>query len=363
MANETENNQLTILYRKRGQLKRKLTDIEFFIPTFENQFSSSLAQSDVIDLETALRLLENFPLADPGFYKPDKVDLLIHIQLFWALLANGQIKLNNGFPILQNIQLGWILSGPIDPTYNYPNQLLRCCLVSGTDLHSQLQLLWGLEEGPSKRSRFLQETACEQNSISTTYKDETGSFIVSTTWKREELNLGDSKTVALNRFHFLARRFQAHPQLQPTYTQFMTEYISLSHVTRVDSLDDLMPHYYMPRHGVINNARKTTKLCVVFDGLPKSVKATLGVNLDRSYAWTDSTITLAWVRTLPNCLKVFVSDRVAEIQENCKDVIWWQVPTADNPADVLSRGISPLKLIQPNIWFRGPSFLLQDETC
>ncbi|KAF2890532.1 hypothetical protein ILUMI_15641, partial [Ignelater luminosus] len=65
-----------------------------------------------------------------------------------------------------------ILSESIDPTDNDPNQLSECCLVSGTDSHSQLQRFWELQDCPS-------EWSCELNFINTTYKDETGRFIVS----------------------------------------------------------------------------------------------------------------------------------------------------------------------------------------
>ncbi|KAF2901852.1 hypothetical protein ILUMI_04338, partial [Ignelater luminosus] len=66
------------------------------------------------------QLPNNIQLADPDFNKPGKVDLLIGTQLFWSLLTYGQIKLKNGFPVVQNTQLDRILSGPISSTHTNP---------------------------------------------------------------------------------------------------------------------------------------------------------------------------------------------------------------------------------------------------
>lgn len=51
------------------------------------------------------------------------------------------------------------------------------------------------------------------------------------------------------------------------------------------------------------------------------------------YCWTDSTITLNWLRQPPSHWKTFVANRVAEIQTQIPHAIWRHVPTRDNPAD------------------------------
>ena len=54
--------------------------------------------------------------------------------------------------------------------------------------------------------------------------------------------------------------------------------------------------------------------------------------------WSDSEIVLHWLKTHPSKLQTFVSNRVAEIQEKTTDAIWRYVPSAQNPADIVSRG-------------------------
>jgi hypothetical protein len=53
------------------------------------------------------------------------------------------------------------------------------------------------------------------------------------------------------------------------------------------------------------------------------------------------TIVLSWLRYVSGRMKSFVSHRVAEIQNLTRISDWHHVPTADNPADIISRGIMP----------------------
>lgn len=78
-------------------------------------------------------------------------------------------------------------------------------------------------------------------------------------------------------------------------------------------------------------------------------------------AWTDSTITLSWIRTPTARLKTFVANRVAKIQQLTETKIWRHIPTKDNPADCASRGLGPNDLATHELWWKGPPFLCQPE--
>ncbi|XP_069361070.1 uncharacterized protein [Maniola hyperantus] len=52
-------------------------------------------------------------LADPKFDTPNKIDLLLGADVYSQILIDGLIKGPPGFPLAQNTQLGWILSGQI----------------------------------------------------------------------------------------------------------------------------------------------------------------------------------------------------------------------------------------------------------
>ncbi|KAH8315911.1 hypothetical protein KR074_011174, partial [Drosophila pseudoananassae] len=53
----------------------------------------------------------NLSLADPEFFRPQRIDLLIGASLFYELLCVGQIKLSAGLPLLQKTRLGWVVCG------------------------------------------------------------------------------------------------------------------------------------------------------------------------------------------------------------------------------------------------------------
>ena len=56
--------------------------------------------------------------------------------------------------------------------------------------------------------------------------------------------------------------------------------------------------------------------------------------------WSDSTIVLNWLCSESTSFKPFVGVRVAEIQESWSPSSWRYVPSKENPADDLSRGIT-----------------------
>jgi len=82
------------------------------------------------------------------------------------------------------------------------------------------------------------------------------------------------------------------------------------------------------------------ELCgaVVLVRLLSNVKRALKIEVDEMYAWSDSTIVLAWIAGNPSCQRTFVANRVAEIQSSLPSVHWHHVKSEHNPADFISRG-------------------------
>lgn len=87
------------------------------------------------------------------------------------------------------------------------------------------------------------------------------------------------------------------------------------------------------------------------------VQSSMTLNFDSFFLWSDSTIVLAWIRSSPHELQTFVANRVSEIQQLTRPEYWRYVPTSLNPADILSRGLSPKQLLECSSWFIGPSYL------
>ncbi|XP_042899319.2 uncharacterized protein [Parasteatoda tepidariorum] len=73
--------------------------------------------------------------------------------------------------------------------------------------------------------------------------------------------------------------------------------------------------------------------------------------------FSDSTIALAWINSSPHQLKTFVGNRVSKIQTLSNNFHWRHIPSEENPADLISRGIDPSELVSLDLWFSGPSNL------
>jgi len=80
-----------------------------------------------------------------------------------------------------------------------------------------------------------------------------------------------------------------------------------------------------------------------------SLNATFSVCL-----WSDSQIVLAWIYSKKS-FKPFVSHRVNEIRSI--STIWRYCPSVDNPADLLTRGITYKALYSSALWKYGPKWL------
>ena len=51
-------------------------------------------------------------------------------------------------------------------------------------------------------------------------------------------------------------------------------------------------------------------------------------------------------------------NRVATIQELTHNATWRHVPSADNPADIISRGTTPSSLVMNDLWLHRPQWLI-----
>ncbi|KAM8701717.1 hypothetical protein ACLKA7_000073 [Drosophila subpalustris] len=88
----------------------------------------------------------------------------------------------------------------------------------------------------------------------------------------------------------------------------------------------------------------------------------INVNLAETMFWSDSMITLGWIRSGSARLKTFVANRINKILELTEDRQWRHIASEDNPADLLSRGMSATKLADCALWWHGPPWLKSAQT-
>ncbi|XP_076381801.1 uncharacterized protein LOC143260421 [Megalopta genalis] len=105
------------------------------------------------------------------------------------------------------------------------------------------------------------------------------------------------------------------------------------------------------------------ELCgaVLLTSLYETVRDAITQDIHATVFWTDSTIVLNWLNKPPSTLKTFVANRVADIQGKVDISSWRHIRSRDNPADLLSRGITPGKFLNNALWRCGPEWLSQTE--
>ncbi|GFT28340.1 integrase catalytic domain-containing protein [Trichonephila clavipes] len=103
--------------------------------------------------------------------------------------------------------------------------------------------------------------------------------------------------------------------------------------------------------------------CLLLSKLIRKVINALKMNLSQVILFSDSTIALSWIKTPPHLLKTFVANRVAKIQELTVNFSWHHISSENNPADLVSRGLSVSDLINSPLWWKGPdpSIFKNDE--
>ena len=100
--------------------------------------------------------------------------------------------------------------------------------------------------------------------------------------------------------------------------------------------------------------------------LAETLAAELMTKIEKITFWSDSTIVLHWIHQTSSNYKVFVGNRVSEIHtimSNLETTLgagavgWRYVPTSNNPADDITRGLHLVELNVNHRYSAGPEFL------
>lgn len=86
-------------------------------------------------------------------------------------------------------------------------------------------------------------------------------------------------------------------------------------------------------------------------------------DITQATLWTDSTVTLGWIRSDPNRWKTFICNRVTEIHSYTDPAQWRHCPGQHNPADHLTRGLIADHILHLDVWWYGPPWLARPSNC
>jgi len=88
----------------------------------------------------------------------------------------------------------------------------------------------------------------------------------------------------------------------------------------------------------------------------------LEIPLGQHTLWMDSMDLIYWIQGHSRRLKLFVANRVGEIQRKSDLAHWRHVPGEQNPANDATRGLDLKNVSAESRWFQGPVFLHEGET-
>ena len=91
---------------------------------------------------------------------------------------------------------------------------------------------------------------------------------------------------------------------------------------------------------------------VMLARLMDAMKSNLSSELEISFChcFTDSQVALCWMRNVERSWKPFVQNRVSEIRRLLPVECWKHIPGLKNPANIPSRGATPLELLVNKLW-------------
>ncbi|XP_046806904.1 uncharacterized protein LOC124419914 [Lucilia cuprina] len=199
-------------------------------------------QPDTVISITGWNILNNIELADPYFFKPQKIDMLIAAEIFFELLCVGQIRRSPDIPSV----LGWVVSG------KYKN-----CKTSTNKI---VQRFCELEEIPrDTKALTLEHQQCEEKFVESIRQLPSGRFEVSLPFKDDPSKLGCSFDIARIRFLSMERRLSKDLKTKEMYNNFMKEYIELGHMSITGNKIPNSPHYFIPHQCVLRPQSISTK--------------------------------------------------------------------------------------------------------
>lgn len=259
-------------------IRSRLNDFEWTSSFAITSTISAKQPGELVDIHE-WNIPRDIDLADPAFFKPQHVDLLIGTEIFFDLLTAGRISLGRGLPSLVNSVFGWIAGGSFIQGNKSKSVTCNVAIKSrDAAIDSMLAKFWQIEEFNSEKTlKSKDDELAEAHFVENTRVCEDGRLMVRLPFKTDPQSLGQSFEMARRRFLSLERRLQREHTLKQSYKDFIHEYEALGHMSELQCTPETLPNFYIPHHCVLRPESTTTKLRVVFDA---SAKSSSGLSLN-----------------------------------------------------------------------------------
>lgn len=193
---------------------------------------------------------------------PQRIDVLLGAEFYHQLLSVGHIKglliAVTNLSTLQNTVFGWVLAGKVNQE---ETTHVTCGVFSEDEEYIQelIERFWKLDEVDYAQSALtVAEKRCEAHFAQHNTRRSEGRFVVRLPFVDNPSTLEESTQMTLNRFFALEKRLAKNTVIKAQYVEFMNEYESLGHMTRIDPKNVLPAHYFILHHYVLKPDTSTT---------------------------------------------------------------------------------------------------------
>ncbi|XP_055605407.1 uncharacterized protein LOC129753598 [Uranotaenia lowii] len=291
-----------------------------------------------VDIDVAAWKIPDVNLADPYFFIPADIDLIVGGEVYHELHSGSKISLGIEMPTLVETVFGWAVSGSVPIN---SSETPRLCHLTTIDRYQEQssERFWELESLLPSQALSAEETKCEEVFSATTTRDSSGRFVVRLPLTSDPLvRVGESRSIAERRFGSLGRRLKRDPATREAYVCFMADYERLGHMIKLtDPVDDSVPHCYLPHHPVFKESSTSTKLRVVFDA---SCKTSTGYSNDMQLVGPtiqdDLLSIIMRFRTHPIALVADIEKMYRQIQLHQDDCAYQQTLWRQSPEEPLA---------------------------
>ncbi|CAI6376545.1 unnamed protein product [Macrosiphum euphorbiae] len=216
----------SVLCQIKSRVSTFCTTLEFIV------IPKIIGELPVRSPTNSIQIPGDIQLADPGFWTPGSVEMLLGAEIFYQLIRPGQVKQRSNPPLLfQNTLLGWIASGNISQSNAEESTATAAMALATDNLDQTIQSFWEREEVNPVHKLTGIESRCEETYKTHTRRNADWRYTVPLLVDYEKLNcIGDTRGMAKKRFYIMERRMQCNPKLHKEYVHFMREYINLGHM-------------------------------------------------------------------------------------------------------------------------------------
>lgn len=177
----------------------------------------------------------NIKLADPNFFKPASIEMIIGSDYLPFVNLKGVLSYRESGLEARESQFGWYLSGPL-PTAEVNTFSTIVHESADASLNVQLKKFCEIEEIKQSELTSEDDEYCEKFYQQTTYRQQDGRYVVRLPFRKEFQNtmfLGPTRNMALAQYHRMEKTLSKTPELKQQYEQVLQEYIDRDHMEEI----------------------------------------------------------------------------------------------------------------------------------